>query len=214
MSGRQTKEHIFDEAVRLFSEQGYAATTIRQIASAVKVNVATIYIYFQNKEGIFDEILSLFENKLVRYNPTSIHIKPRRERDGPQKYLSRLLWNYVIEDDLFMRRAFCIVCMEQYTSKKARALVRETLHDEVTENLRRALEELVERGEIPGFDTYSFALLWSRVLYSSAMLAAHGDSPEEKNNLRAANELMLDMAVSGKIPEAVNCVGAVNSRVP
>lgn len=162
MSGSQTKEHIFDEAVRLFSEQGYAATTIRQIASAVRINETTIYIYFQNKADLLDEILNTFEDKLSRHVPADdTYVKLHGIRDGPRKYLSRFFWNYVTRDDLFMRRAFRITCMEQYTSAKARALIRDKLHNEVTENLRRALDELAKCGEIPGFDTYSFAALWA-----------------------------------------------------
>ena len=49
-----------DESVKLFSERGYNATAIRQIASAAGVNEATIYIYFDNKEALMDEILQVF----------------------------------------------------------------------------------------------------------------------------------------------------------
>lgn len=199
MSGMQTKERLLNEAVKLFAERGYAETSVRLVAGAAGLNEATIYIYFSGKADILNEILNTFEEKLDRYAPPRSHMKSGGETDGPCKSLCRLLWNYVIKDDLFMRWAFRIVCMEQFTNEKAGALVRDKLHGEVTENIRSTLDELIKRGEIPVLDTDSFASLWTLAMYSSAVMAVNDHSAEAEDNLRAVNERMLDMAVSGKL---------------
>ena len=74
---RNTKENIFGETVKLFSEQGYNATTMRQIASAAGVNEATIYIYFDNKEALMDEILlfSILPNLTICNNSLFVYQK-------------------------------------------------------------------------------------------------------------------------------------------
>ena len=53
----QPKQTILDSAVRLFSERGYAGTSIADIANASDVQKSLIYYYFQNKEAILEEIL-------------------------------------------------------------------------------------------------------------------------------------------------------------
>jgi AcrR family transcriptional regulator len=43
--------------LRLFAEQGFSTTTVRQIASAVGVTDAALYAHFTNKQAIFDRLI-------------------------------------------------------------------------------------------------------------------------------------------------------------
>ena len=44
------KEQLLNEAKKQIKERGYAATTIRSVASACGVGVGTVYNYFESKE--------------------------------------------------------------------------------------------------------------------------------------------------------------------
>jgi AcrR family transcriptional regulator len=48
----KTRQAIRGEAFRLFDEQGYANTTIEQIAAAAQVSVSTYFRYFPGKESV------------------------------------------------------------------------------------------------------------------------------------------------------------------
>jgi AcrR family transcriptional regulator len=48
----KTRTAIRREALRLFHEQGYAATTVEQIARAAEVSQATFFRYFPTKEDV------------------------------------------------------------------------------------------------------------------------------------------------------------------
>ncbi len=48
----KTREAIRRGAVRLFREQGYAATTVEQIAAAVEISPSTFFNYFPNKDAV------------------------------------------------------------------------------------------------------------------------------------------------------------------
>lgn len=48
----QTRQAIRREALRLFTEQGYADTTVEQIADAAEVSPRTFYRYFGVKEAV------------------------------------------------------------------------------------------------------------------------------------------------------------------
>jgi AcrR family transcriptional regulator len=48
----RTRAAIRDHAMRLFEEQGYAATTVDQIAEAADVSQSTFFRYFPTKEDV------------------------------------------------------------------------------------------------------------------------------------------------------------------
>lgn len=53
--GKRT--HILEEAAKLFRHQGYAATTLRQIAEATGIMAGSIYYHFSSKEEILVEVM-------------------------------------------------------------------------------------------------------------------------------------------------------------
>lgn len=61
-SGRQRRaserrERILETARRLFAEQGYAETTLQQIAAGAGVALPTVYAAFRSKRGLLDALM-------------------------------------------------------------------------------------------------------------------------------------------------------------
>lgn len=56
--GIDRKKLIVEAATKSFSQFGYKATTIDQVAKIANVGKGTIYTFFKNKEELFDEIIS------------------------------------------------------------------------------------------------------------------------------------------------------------
>ena len=54
-----SRKQILDAAAKLFHDQGYAATTLRQIAQKAKMKAGSIYYHFGSKNEILDEVLEL-----------------------------------------------------------------------------------------------------------------------------------------------------------
>ena len=57
-TGAQTKQEAQRVALELFTQQGYEATSLRQIADALGINKASLYYHFESKEDI---VKSLFQ---------------------------------------------------------------------------------------------------------------------------------------------------------
>jgi AcrR family transcriptional regulator len=55
--GAQTRESARRAALRLFTERGYDATSMRQIADEVGINKGSLYYYFASKEAIVQSLL-------------------------------------------------------------------------------------------------------------------------------------------------------------
>ncbi len=53
----QTKEKILDSAEKLFAENGFAATSLREIIADAGVNLAAIHYHFGTKEDLLDEVI-------------------------------------------------------------------------------------------------------------------------------------------------------------
>lgn len=57
----ETRQHILDVALRLFSQQGVSSTSLAAIAKAAGVTRGAIYWHFKNKSDLFNEIWVLSE---------------------------------------------------------------------------------------------------------------------------------------------------------
>lgn len=53
----RSRRAVLDTALYLFSQQGYQATTMREIATRAKVSTGNVYHHFPDKEAIFRELI-------------------------------------------------------------------------------------------------------------------------------------------------------------
>ena len=72
-----TKPKISEIALHLFAERGYAAVSMRQIASKVGLQVGALYNYFPDKQTILSELLiNHMENLLQSWHNQKLPEKP------------------------------------------------------------------------------------------------------------------------------------------
>jgi AcrR family transcriptional regulator len=80
---RQTRELIAATARRLFTERGFDAVTVAEVARAADVSEGTVFNYFPTKEDLFYSGMEAFEAELVdavRRRPAGASV-PRAFRD-------------------------------------------------------------------------------------------------------------------------------------
>jgi AcrR family transcriptional regulator len=61
----ERREAILAIAAEIFSQKGFAATTVREIADAAGILSGSLYHHFDSKETMVDEIISKFINEMV-----------------------------------------------------------------------------------------------------------------------------------------------------
>lgn len=59
-------EAVLEAALRLFTDRGYEATSVPQIAGAAGVGVGTIYRYFPSKEALVNELFRYWKGRLLQ----------------------------------------------------------------------------------------------------------------------------------------------------
>ena len=58
MPKESRKELIIQEALKLFSEKGFAAVSMRDLAESVGISVSTIYHYYESKQVLFRDMIA------------------------------------------------------------------------------------------------------------------------------------------------------------
>lgn len=88
----ETRQHILDVALRLFSQQGVSSTSLAEIAQAAGVTRGAIYWHFKNKSDLFNEIWELSESSI-----TDLEIEYRAKFPGDPLSVLREILVYVLE---------------------------------------------------------------------------------------------------------------------
>lgn len=65
-NNKTSRENILKNSLNVFGKLGFTRTTMSDIAEAAKRGRRTIYMYFQNKEEIFSEVVSEESNRILK----------------------------------------------------------------------------------------------------------------------------------------------------
>lgn len=74
------RRQLFEVALSLFAEHGYASTTMDDIAEAAGVTKPLVYQHFESKRALYLELMDVFSRELV----TRI-VKATADADGPRR---------------------------------------------------------------------------------------------------------------------------------
>jgi AcrR family transcriptional regulator len=181
------REAILNAALEEFSSQGFAAARLDDVAKRAGVAKGTIYLYFADKEALFQELARSMLSPLVG------HLEGLAKVDVPFPALARGLVDVMVREVLGTRRKDIIrLIISEGTRFPALAEFyhREVLSKVVT-GLRIVLQRAVDRGELRHRELVDFpqllaspllvAIVWNSVfghlqpLDARAMLNAHID---------------------------------------
>lgn len=86
--GRDQRTRILDAALELMGEQGASTTSMRQLAGACEINVATLYHYFPSKS---DLLRAVIEERAYGEELASMVDPPVARRGAPATRLANLM---------------------------------------------------------------------------------------------------------------------------
>jgi len=200
----ETKQSIFDVSVKLFSEKGYDAVSLREIAGEVGITNAAIYNHFNSKNDILNDIFAVFKRKLDGYLLKKAQVDRYIETDTPRQLLERCIGRFTESDMEFMANAYRITYREYLNNQLASELILIQLHERTAKSIQYVLDSLIRRRSIPAIDTWSFALLWTQSMFSAAVVwvfrlfgGAALEASEVEYNV--VSERLVEMALSGKV---------------
>ena len=137
---------ILEAAFTEFARNGYAATTLDQIAERAGVTKGTIYVYFENKEHLFISMV----RELTKATLDTVHGMFERH-EGSTASLLRALFGFIYQHIVEDRRRREVVRMLIAEAPRFPALA-DRYYDEILrpclELLRAAIQRGMDRGEI------------------------------------------------------------------
>ena len=136
---------ILEAAFTEFSRNGYAMTTLDQIAERAGVTKGTIYVYFENKEHLFISMV----RELMKATLDTVQDMFERH-DGSTAELLRAQFSFIYEHIVADRRRREVVRMLIAEASRFPALAdryHEEIHRPCVELLQQAIQRGMDRGE-------------------------------------------------------------------
>ena len=150
MERGNTKQEILEAALELFSVQGFEATSISQIASAVGIRKASLYSHFENKQAILDELV---KEVLEQYAAHSIFAKtdwgkesdnlPLTPDDSVQMIKEQI--RYILHDPHINKERKMLV-IEQFQNPELAKLQTKQNYSDVLEYFTGFIGQLIRQG--------------------------------------------------------------------
>jgi len=100
----EIRKLILDASIKLFMEEGFANVTIRRIADLIEYSPTTVYLYFKDKDEIFEALHDIGFQKMVEFNKNlaSINNPLLRLHKMGENYLSFGMENPEFYDLMFI----------------------------------------------------------------------------------------------------------------
>jgi len=139
-------QEIVEAAFTEFSRNGYAVTTLDQIAERAGVTKGTIYVYFENKEQLFISMV----HEAMKASLDTIHEMFERH-EGSTADLLRAQFSFIYQHLVEDRRRREVVRMLIAEASRFPALAdryHEEIHQPCMDMLSRIIQRGIDRGEI------------------------------------------------------------------
>ncbi len=141
------RERLLQAAMELFTQKGYAATSVREIVAAAGVSKPVLYYYFKNKEGIFQEIVRFgiekVDNLILEVAGMNGSVLPKIRH-----LFERTIW--MIQEDLPIMR---LLYAAQYgRCRELPAVNLQDIEDRFDDAVLALVKEGIRRGEFVGDD--------------------------------------------------------------
>lgn len=149
-----SKQKILDEAFKLFAKNGYEATSIEQITSAVGIKKASFYSHFKSKQEVLERLVDEIEERYKAYSQSLQKDWETAKEDGKEAVSCteedifnsiKRQFGFLVNDPFFcMARNFLTI--EQFRNPELAALQNRCEYMDALNYYKRLIRYLVENG--------------------------------------------------------------------
>lgn len=168
MKNEDTKRIILKKALELFSESGYDAVSVGEIARAVGIKAPSLYNHFPSKQAIFDAIVEETSKEFEKNtDEVAIHVQ---NSDRDVTVFSKItedalvekvhqIFNISLHDEniaLFRK----MMTIEQFRSDELSKLYSERYVERIVAYHAGIFKSLIAAGELKKEDPYTLAMMY------------------------------------------------------
>lgn len=168
MKQEDTKQKIIEKALELFSERGYDAVSVGEIAAAVGIKAPSLYNHFPGKQSIFDAIV---ESTALQYEKDTdkidIHVQsasadiPQMITIGVEELFIKVrqIFEYSLHNDN-IRKFRKMMTIEQFRSPKLGELYTKRFSERLVDYHAEIFKSLIAANVIRDGDVNALALMY------------------------------------------------------
>ncbi len=160
-----TKQRIIENALILFSEKGYEAVTVANIAQAVGIKAPSLYKHFKSKQDIFESILTELQSR-YEAQASMMHIGGMDAKEDAEHYLHisadilenmvKGLFTFFLHDE-YTARFRKMMTIEQFKNADIAILYSKQYFDDVIVYQEILFSNLMQQGLIREADAKTVA---------------------------------------------------------
>jgi AcrR family transcriptional regulator len=152
-----TKQKILEASIDLFSQKGYDAVSIREIAREVNIRESSIYNHYKNKEAILDTIIDYFMSEITESSELPIDNENLMSK-GPKVF-------FEVGGKAFIERMsspknekiWRIIAIEIFHNIKIRNFFRKELLEKPLRGWENIFKTMIEKGIIKPYNPQTLA---------------------------------------------------------
>lgn len=166
---KSSREIIFDVSLELFATHGYSVVSMRQIAKASGIAVASIYNHFPSKQDILCEVYRFFDTTMECLCPSLEDLLAMVPHQPPKQVLRETTFLYPKAVLKRMTLATAVVMSQVQHDEQADALLNKYLIELPCQYDIPLLNRMMELDLIEPIDPERFAMLHSNCHLGAAV---------------------------------------------
>lgn len=196
-----TKEKIIFEALKLFSRDGFEASSTRAIARSINCSDAVIYKHFKSKQEILDAIVKICSDRLMEKS-SQVKIEEMCWRDVEKICMDMFEFQTTDEWIVPFRR---LLVIEQFKNEELGKIYKEVFINKPLETMEVMFKTLIKLGYMKPGNPKVYAM----DLYSPFFMyhTTGGENKEILNNLEEHVTLFRKNVVTNEIYLESDTVG-------
>lgn len=181
-----TKQRILNEALTLFSERGYSAVYVADIADAVGIKAPSLYKHFKSKQEIFDSCVEVFSERIEHIrNELRLPDTPESDKSYQTASIETIvdiavgLFMFYLTDDVAAKFRKMLM-VERYHNADLNRLFEEVFTDGAVRHEEKVFSALIKAGIIKNEDPHIVALrFYTPIFYLLQKYDMHPNKLEE-----------------------------------
>ena len=173
---KDTKERILETALRMFSQNGYAGTNVRELTASLGFVKSSMYKHFESKEAIWNALL----DQMIAYYDERFgspeHLPPVPDSLEGLVQMTMGMVNFTIHDEkIVMTRK--LLTIEQFRDERARGLATKHFLTGLTDMFTHVFADMMDKGLLRRDDPAMLAFAYTTPI--SALIHLCDREPEK-----------------------------------
>jgi len=181
-----TKQKILNEALNLFSEKGYSAVYVGDIADAVGIKAPSLYKHYKSKQAIFDSCVEVFSERMEQVrNKLRLPYTPNADINYQTASMETIieiainLFAFYLQDDVAAKFRKMLM-IERYHNPELNELFENLFVDGVVRHEEKIFSDLIDAKIIKKENPHIIALrFYTPIFYLLQKYDMHPDMVEE-----------------------------------